>query len=78
MPDWTRFHAATLAGTLQGEIPRACELAWSWLDLDTEERRRRVAGALFDEASARWMLQALPFVRRRLCGTPASTGRRFS
>ena len=66
MPDWTRFHAATLAGTLQGEIPRACELAWSWLDLAAEERRRRVAGALFDEASARWMLQALPFVRRRL------------
>lgn len=66
MSDWTRFHAATLAGTLQGEIPRACELAWSWLDLPAEERRRRVAGALFDEASARWMLQALPFVRRRL------------
>jgi hypothetical protein len=66
MPDWTRFHAGTLAGTLQGEIPRACELAWSWLDLAVEERRRRVAEAVRSEVSARWMLQALPFVRRRL------------
>ncbi|MCC6196172.1 MAG: CHAT domain-containing protein, partial [Burkholderiales bacterium] len=66
MYDWTRFHAATLAGTLQGEIPRACERAWSWLDLAPEERRQRVAGTLSDEAAARWMLQALPFVRRRL------------
>lgn len=66
MRDWTRYHAAILAGTLQGEIVAACERAWSWLDLTVDERRERVHTDVCAEASARWMLQALPFVRQRL------------
>ena len=66
MTDWTRFHAAVLAGTLQGEIPKACELAWSWLDLPPDDRRDRTTEAIRNESQARWMMQALSFVRRRL------------
>lgn len=58
MPDWKRFHAAMLAGTLQGELPNACELAWSWVDLAPDERRARVVDAIRTEAAARWLLQA--------------------
>lgn len=66
MRDWTRFHAAILAGTLQGEIVAACERAWTWLDLADEARRERVATEVGTATAARWMLQALPFVRQRL------------
>ena len=66
MTDWTRFHSATVAGSLQAEIPIACERAWSWLDLAADDRRARVAGAIADEPAARWMLQSLVFVYQRL------------
>jgi hypothetical protein len=66
MPDWSRFHAALLAGRLQGEIPDACERAWPWLDLPADSLRAQVKAAIPDEPHARWMLQALLFVQRRL------------
>lgn len=66
MRDWTRYHAAVLGGTLQAEIPNACDRAWSWLDLAADERRARLVADIRGEDEARWMLQALPYVRQRL------------
>jgi CHAT domain-containing protein len=66
MPDWKRFQAAMVAGTRATEISNACVLAWSWLDLPSEERRARVADGIRTEAAARWMLQALSLVRLRI------------
>lgn len=65
-PEWRRFHTAIVAGTMQGEIPAACERAWAWLDLRAEDRTPLIKAAIHGEAAARWQLQALPFVRRRL------------
>jgi hypothetical protein len=65
MRDWTRYHAAILAGTLQGEIVAACRRCVVVADLtvdDAANAHLRVGA----EASARWMLQALPFMRQRL------------
>ena len=62
-PDWTRFRERIVAGTAQDAIPRACELASSWLDLAPDERHARVAASIASEAQARFMLQALPLVR---------------
>ena len=66
VPDWGRFHAAIVSGTLQGEILAACERAWAWLDLPTEDCTRRIENDIRIDAAGRWQLQALPFVRHRL------------
>ena len=81
MPDWKRYHAATLAGSAQAEIPDACDLAWSWLNLPPAERRARIVAAIRGEPAARWMQQALPFVRLRLlreAGIAADDQARFA
>lgn len=65
VPDWGRFHAAIVSGTLQGEILAACERAWAWLDLPTEDCTRRIENDIRIDAAGRWQLQALPFVRHR-------------
>lgn len=65
-PDWRRYHAAIVAGTMLGEIPMACERAWAWLTLPQDERTAAIRAAIRSEAAARWQLQALPFVRIRL------------
>ena len=65
-PDWGRFHAAIVSGTMQGEILVACERAWAWLELPAEDCARRIADTIRNEEAARWQLQALPFVRHRL------------
>ena len=65
-PDWGRFHAAIVSGTMQGEILVACERAWAWLELPAEDCARRIADTIRNEEAARWQLQALPFIRLRL------------
>jgi CHAT domain-containing protein len=81
MRDWTPYHAAVLAGTMQGEIPAACERAWSWLDLPADERQARIVAGIDREDAARWMLQALPYVRQHLlreAGIAADDHARFA
>ena len=80
MPDWKRYHVAIVAGTPLAEIANACELAWEWLDLTREERSARIRESIGNEASARWMLQALNFVRQRVMrefGIAPDDGARF-
>lgn len=66
VPDRARYRAAIVAGTLQAEILAACERAWAWLELGADARETACAETIRTEAAARWQLQALPFVRRRL------------
>ena len=80
MPDWKRYHAAIVAGSSMAEIANACETAWSWLDLTREARRARTTENIRSDNSARWMLQALNFVRLRLlrdAGIAADDAARF-
>ena len=66
MPDWQRFHAAMVAGTRPAELADACALAWSWIELRPEQQRASAADRIGTESAARWMLQGLTLVRRRM------------
>ena len=52
----------------------ACEQVWTWLDLPPEERAGRVEDGMRDEAAARQLLNARPFVSLRLARESAVTG----
>jgi hypothetical protein len=66
MPDWTRFHAAVVAGSKPYELCRACELAWSWLDLDADDWREPLRHAIRRDAQGTGLQNALSLVRGRL------------
>jgi len=64
--DWKVFRAAAVAGTLPAELANACSLAWSWLDLPREGIQNLVHNEITTESAAKYLLQALSLVRRRL------------
>src|SRR5436190_959739 len=66
MPDWERFRAAVVAGSQPYELCRACELAWSCLELTPEEFRERIRDNIHGDAEATCLQNALCLVRTRL------------
>lgn len=66
MPDWNRFHAAVVAGSQPYELCRACELAWSCLDLPEAEWRDRIRANVRSDADGTRLQNALVLVRMRL------------
>ncbi|MGE0448190.1 MAG: CHAT domain-containing protein [Vicinamibacterales bacterium] len=66
MPDWSAFRAGIVSGTRPAELADACACAWRWLDRTDDARRQEVEATVRSAIQARWVLEALPLLRRRL------------